>query len=743
VPLLFAVALFVSAFLLFLVQPMVGKMLLPLMGGTPAVWNTCMVFFQAALLAGYAYSHLTTAKLGVKRQAILHLAILAIPAVVLPIAISGETIRTAAATEYPGFLLLKILAVGVGLPFFAVATTGPLLQKWFADTGHPAARDPYFLYAASNLGSLLALAAYPLLVEPARRLTAQSGDWAIGYGIFVLLVVVCAVQLWRPQQPAPMAEDANAEPPAPPPTWPRRARWVFLAFVPSSLLLGVTTHLSTDIAPIPLLWVVPLAIYLITFILVFSRRPLIPHRWMSRVLPIAVLMPALTLLINATSVRWIPVWTLLVPPLFALFAAGMVAHGELARDRPAPQYLTEFYLWLSAGGVLGGLFNALLAPVLFHRLGLIEYPIALVLACMIRARPTADAKADSRGFVPAVDVLPAVGIGLLTIVLVLVTTALNMESGAVRNGVTFGLPCVLAYLLVDRPVRYGLGIAALMLVGALNLDLNLLHLERNFFGVLKVIKFTNPEGATFRALYHGSTVHGQQRLDRPGRHEPLTYYHPAGPVGKLFDKWTATHRAPLRVAAVGLGTGSLAYYARPTDAWDFYEIDPAVERIARNPEYFNFLSECMTDRLRVVLGDARLRLADADGRYDVIVLDAFSSDAIPTHLLTREALELYERKLAPGGVLAFHISNRYLDLGPIIARGARSLSPPLVVISWDDVTGDVASGRLPSTWLVLARTWSDLAPLGLPTGWAVQPRPDTPLWTDDFSNLLRAWKTDD
>src|SRR5262249_31410921 len=245
VALLFAVALFVSAFLLFLVQPMVGKMLLPLMGGTPAVWNTCMVFFQAALLAGYAYSHVTTAKLGVKRQAILHLAVLAIPVLVLPIAISSESIRSTAATEYPVFVLLKILMIGVGLPFFAIATTGPLLQKWFAGTGHAAARDPYFLYAASNLGSLLALAAYPGLVEPARRLTAQSSDWAVGYGIFAVIVVVCAVQLWRARGPAPTPESTPQ--PAAPLTWPRRARWVLLAFVPSSLLLGVTTYMSTDI----------------------------------------------------------------------------------------------------------------------------------------------------------------------------------------------------------------------------------------------------------------------------------------------------------------------------------------------------------------------------------------------------------------------------------------------------------------------------------------------------------------
>lgn len=759
-PWLFVVALFVSAFLLFLVQPMVGKMLLPLMGGTPAVWNTCMVFFQAVLLAGYAYSHATTAKLGSKRQAILHIAVLVIPAIVLPIAITGESIRTAVATEYPVFLLLKILLIGVGLPFFAVTTTGPLLQKWFAGTGHPSARDPYFLYAASNLGSLLALAAYPALVEPELRLTGQSWAWAVGYGVFALLVIACGAQLWKARSSAarPEPKAAAAESGAPP-TWVRRGRWVLLAFVPSSLLLGVTTYLSTDIAPIPLLWVIPLALYLLTFVLVFARRPPVPHAWMNRVLPIAVLMLTLIILTGATQLRFLPVGALLALHLFAFFVAAMVAHGELARDRPAAQYLTEFYLWLSVGGVLGGLFNALLAPVLFHRIGLAEYPVAIVLACMIVRRDPAAAKAKKDDEPPrpsgpfvATDVLYPLTLGAATVGLIFLARWLKIEAGPLRTGLTFGLPCLLVYLLVDRPVRYGLGIAAVLLAATVDLDQRLVHLERNFFGVLKVVEAEPPEGGKFRRLYHGNTLHGQQSLatvDSDGRHEPLTYYSKTGPIGLVFEKWAHPRPPGVRVGAVGLGTGSLAYYARPDDVLDFFEIDPAIERVARNPDYFNFMSECRTEKLRVILGDARLRLLDApDGAYDLLVLDAFSSDAIPTHLLTKEAIDLYRRKLAPGGVIAFHISNRYLQLRPIVAKLAQSVDPPLAARVWDDGNENLATGKTRSEWVVLARSEADFGALVWPRGmdqtrdprWeAAKARPDTPLWTDDFSNLLSAF----
>jgi SAM-dependent methyltransferase len=779
--LLFAVTLFLSAFLLFLVQPLVGRMLLPLLGGAPAVWNTCMVFFQAALLAGYAYSHLVTARLGRQSQLALHAIMLALPIFVLPVAIPGDAARSAAGTEYPVILLLKALLLGVGLPFFVIATTGPLLQRWFATTGHVSERDPYFLYAASNLGSMLALLSYPSLVEPLLNLSQQRVAWAVGYGLFAIFVSACGLAVWR----APR----SAEPPTTRPggfnksavqepkveiTWLRRVRWLSLAFVPSSLLLGTTTYITTDLTPIPLLWIAPLAIYLLSFILVFAGKPPLPHAWMNRILPIAVIMLTLVLLTGATELRELPAGILVGLHLFALFIACMVAHGELARDRPAPAQLTEFYLWLAAGGVLGGVFNALVAPILFHRTGLTEYPLALVLACFIMrprsefaAREPGKPKGYGRGKRVAprnspaealshesdrqkdisprkqlvLDIVEPMGIGAITLGLVLLAVHLELEAGPVRTGIMFGLPCVLAYLLVDRPVRFGLAVAAVLL--ARDPDQALQHLERNFFGVLKITEMKRDGNARFRALTHGSTIHGEQRLDQlddEGRHEPLTYYHRFGPIGHVYRDWVAPRRAGQRIGVVGLGTGSLAYYARAGDAWTFYEIDPAVKRIAEDPRWFSFLAECRTETRDFIVGDARLKLAEAPpGKFDLLVLDAFSSDAIPVHLLTQEAMQLYVDKLADGGLIAFHVSNRYLNLQPILAKLAQSTGPKLAARHWEDENRDLNIGRFPSQWIILAKSEADLGALAKDARWEkLTADASTPLWTDDFSNILSA-----
>lgn len=761
-PLLFAATLFLSAFLLFLIQPLVGRMLLPLLGGSPAVWNACMVFFQAALLAGYAYAHVVTARLGRRAQIILQAFMLCVPAFLLPIAISDEAARAAAETRFPIFLVLRILAVAVGLPFLVIATTGPLLQRWFANTGHPSGRDPYFLYAASNFGSMLALVAYPALFEPLLRLADQSAVWTIGYGVYVVLVIACGLALWNAPRTAtvlpPGAKPVIASTPL---TWPRRARWVLLAFVPSSLLLGTTTYLSTDIAPIPLLWVIPLAIYLLTFMLVFAKKPPVPHAWMNRLLPIAVLMLTLVLLTGATELRGLPVGVLLGLHLLAFFLAAMVAHGELARDRPSAEYLTEFYIWLSVGGVLGGMFNTLLAPALFHNGGLVEYPFALVLACLLRSpRTEVSQVAARRGRQPmpkespdnepassrtrlGLDIGIALAIALVTWGLAHLATTLKLDAGPIRTAVMFGLPCVLVYVLVDRPVRFALGIGALLLVGAFDPDQTIQHRERNFFGVLRVTEANTPEAGRFRVLYHGNTIHGQQSLehvDSEGRHEPLTYYFRTGPIGHVFENWLKARPPGQQVGAVGLGTGSLAYYARPDDDWTFYEIDPAIQRVAEDPRYFSFLSECRARNRRVILGDARLRLREApDHAYDLLVLDAFSSDAIPMHLITKEALQLYLDKLANGGMIAIHVSNRYLRLQPILAKLAESVNPPLVIRHWDDPDNDSARGKSASQWVILARSEADLGRLAHGARWEkLRPEPDTPLWTDDFSNLLSA-----
>ena len=380
--LVFGLTLFVSSVLLFLVQPMVGKMILPSLGGTPAVWNTCMVFFQAALLGGYAYAHASVNWLGVRRQAALHLILLFIPLAVLPIVIGQDA--TPPTRGNPVFWLLGQLAWRVGLPFFVVSTSAPLLQRWFADTGHPAAKDPYFLYAASNLGSFLALLAYPLVVEPTLHLESQSVVWAGGYGALIGLILICAIVVWRSRSgggtnPVGQDEALSGDLPATSaPTPGRRLRWVLLALVPSSLMLGVTTHVTTDLAPVPLLWIIPLALYLLTFVFVFARKPPISHALMLRVFPFAIVPAAI--LVVLVELPPVPDVVLVLVQLVTFFVAAMVCHGELVASRPAAGHLTEFYLWMSVGGVLGGLFNAVISPVLFN--SLIEYPLMLVAACL-------------------------------------------------------------------------------------------------------------------------------------------------------------------------------------------------------------------------------------------------------------------------------------------------------------------------------------------------------------------------
>jgi SAM-dependent methyltransferase len=777
-PALFALTLLVSSFLLFLIQPMIAKMVLPLLGGTPAVWNTCMVFFQATLLAGYTYAHALTARLGARRQALLHLGVLLLPFLVLPIGVARGW--TPPDTSTPIFWLLALLTASVGLPFFVASTHAPLLQKWFAATGHSAGHDPYFLYAASNLGSMVALLSYPFLVEPLFTLRMQSWLWTVGYGLLVLLMAACAAVLWRqprkghPRKDTGAAKEEKVTPPlfekdeAPPltpspPSARTRLRWVALAFVPSSLMLSVTTYLTTDLAAIPLLWVVPLSVYLLTFILVFARRPLLPHAWMVRLLPGVMLLLTLVLLSEATALEGLSVWPLLALHLLGLFVGAMVCHGELARQRPPVQYLTEFYLWLSLGGVLGGLFNSLVAPLIFS--SVVEYPLVLVLACLLRP---GDRDAQER----RLDwIWPAI-LGAVTFGLVLGVQATGVAAGPTSFGLMFAGPAVLCYTFLHRPIRFGLGIGALLLAGAFYHGVHgqLEYRTRSFFGVHRVTR--DPTG-NFHQLIHGNTVHGQQRLPSEPRttalflaplassspfdavaattvahhfvrerlDEPLAYYHRTGPIGQIFSVFSGAAAKP-HVAVVGLGAGSLAAYGEPGQEFTYFEIDPTVERIARDDRYFTFLRDSRA-RVRVVLGDARLTLRDApDGQFGLLFLDAFSSDAIPLHLLTREALHLYLQKLAKGGLLVFHISNRYLDLKPVLGDLARDAN--LVVRIDEDMNvsaKETSEGKSASLWVVMARQVEDLGKLARSGFWEpIRSRGSRDVWTDDYSNLFRVFK---
>jgi hypothetical protein len=742
---LFGVTIFLGASLLFLVQPMFARMALPLLGGAPAVWNTAMVFYQAVLLVGYAYAHVTVRWLGVRRQAGLHLVILLLPLVTLPIALPAGWIPPGASSPIPW--LLALLAVAVGLPFFAVSATSPVLQAWFAATDHPAARNPYFLYAASNVGSLLALLSYPLLAERLFPLGVQSRLWAWGYGGLVLLVAGCALVLRRAGaaraaapaagEPASARPSARAdEPPgldgpmAAPITLGRRARWITLAAVPSSLMLSVTTYISTDIAAIPLLWIIPLALYLLTFAIVFGRRRIVPHRLWVELLPVALLPLVLVLVARANE----PLALVIPTHLVTFFVAAMVCHGELARDRPDPRHLTEFYLWMAVGGVVGGAFTALIAPKVFTNV--LEYPLVLALLPLMPARPPA---AWHGGVVRQVlDVLLPIGLGILTIGLIV---GLERSGyGPEVIGPAVGLVTILCLTFWRRPVRFALGLAAIMLGGAVyrGEEGKLLYAERSFFGVSRV---TREPGGQYHMLMHGTTLHGMQALAPDRQREPLTYFHRSGPLGQFF----AAVDGPVRrraVAVVGLGAGSLACYGTPEQRWTFYEIDPTVLRIAGDTRFFTFLRDC-PPKLFVLLGDARLTLTHApDAAYDLIVLDAYSSDAPPMHLITLDAVRLYLAKLAPGGVLLFNISNRHLVLEPVLGAIARAAG--LVALTRDDariLDADRRTGKVESQWVVMARREEDLGglrddPLWKPPAAPPGQRP----WTDDFASLFSAFR---
>jgi spermidine synthase len=727
---LFGAAILVSSWLLFLVQPMFAKMVLPRLGGTPAVWNTCVVFFQATLLAGYLYAHLTTRWLGVRRQALVHLGVLVLPLFALPIAVTGQP---PPATGTPVWWLLSVLGLSVGLPFFVVSTTSPLLQRWFSAMPHRAAKDPYFLYSSSNFASLLALLSYPAIIEPSLRLADQSRMWTWAYGLFVVLVAACAVSLrsWgrqglaAPEAEAEVASAASAagttalDTEASAPTWSIRLRWLAFSFVPSSLMLGVTTHISTDIAAVPLLWVVPLVLYLATFMLVFARRQLVPARGLARLLPLPIIATIVSTMLSSSP------WWLISLHLTTFFLAALVCHFRLAATRPAPHYLTEFYLWMSIGGVLGGLFNTLLAPLLFT--GILEYPLALAAAAALRPSP-----AFRRGSPEGLQV--SVGLPVMVLGISALFWALGLF-GPLQLPVlvsVLGVIWAAGLAFSNRPALFGTVLIAVVLLFEVALprdDRQMLFAARTFFGVHRVVQ----DGA-FHRLQHGGTMHGLQRRDRMNTCEPNSYYHSTGPLGQLFQ---AVGPRFNRVGVVGLGSGGTVCYGRPGQQWTFFEIDPTVERIARDGRLFTHLAMTAAS-VDVRLGDGRLLLAEAaPASFDLLILDAFSSDAIPLHLVTREAIELAFSRLKADGVLAFHVSNRYLDLASVLGAIARDAGLQARV-NFDAVVppAERREGKQPSRWLIMTRTVSAMGPLATDTRWDVPPSAATAAWTDDFSNIL-------
>ncbi len=731
---LFAGSLFLSALLLFSVQPMFAKMVLPKLGGAPSVWAVSMCFFQAVLLAGYCYAHALNRFVPAHYAPLVHLALLAIAVLAQPIGLPAGA-EPPAGDAY--FWLIGTLALGVGLPFFAVSANAPLLQSWFARSGHSHAKDPYFLYGASNLGSLIALLAYPLVIEPFSGLTQQAGIWLTGFIVLGVAIAFCGLSMALNTSVDAGSRSGAARPSVAAPTWAERAGWIGLAFVPSGLLVAFTTYVTTDIASAPFLWVLPLAAFLGTFILVFKETPVIPHKWLLLIQPALVggVLFGLARIGNEG-------WTIAVYcGTGAFFVTTMIAHRELYERRPSPERLTEFYLWMSFGGVLGGMFAALVAPQLFSVIW--EFPLLLVLgiACRPGLFKTMPDEAERRELL------------MLTIGAFLLLTATNLAI-LYKFLVPSPLPLMLfllafcvATILNSHRVLWQVVFTALMAVTIAILPSAMTrgNAERSFFGVHRV---TSDGTGEMRLLVHGTTTHGAERLtdasgNRVATPVAATYYYPGGPMARGADiarEVTGKTDGGLNAAVVGLGAGSMACNSRPNETWRFYEIDPVVVRIAQDPNRFTFLSRCRPNA-DIVVGDARLTLAKEPARgFDYLVIDAFSSDAVPIHLMTVEAMQLYLAKLSPDGLLALHVSNRHLDLASVVASVTASL-PGVWAELAEDRTGDKTLDASSSQVVFISRSAASIEAVKRLAYVQSMPAADMPAWTDDYSDILRAlWR---
>lgn len=738
-PILFALAIFTSASLVFVVQPMVTKLVLPMLGGSPAVWNTAMVFFQTALLAGYAYAHGLQKVGSIKTQVAIHLALLVAAALFLPLHINGWLGDPDPSA--PVVWLLATLALSVGAPFAVLSATAPLLQAWYARVraGYADGQNPYVLYAASNLGSFLALLSYPILIEPLATLSGQRLGWSGGYVAFMLMVVALAFVVWgrridRTAEPARLAA-------SPPMTLREKIILVLLAAAPSSLMLGVTSHLSTDVASAPFLWVLPLALYLLTFVIAFQNRPWIP---LKVTLPIQAAIGAVCVLTVAfRSANWSIAFGI---HLTAFFFAALMCHQLLAARRPAPDRLTEFYLLMSLGGVVGGAFTALLAPVIFNMVW--EYPLVLVLVGLARPWGKGPLNATQTGVLVAALVV-AVSPVLLAI-------WLNSNDGAraafyATSPFQMGqlamiilMPvAICAFLIRDRALAFTAILLAITLSSqwiARGYDWS--YSGRSFFGVMRVANSPDQRlGGDVHVLMHGTTLHGAQARDPRFDCVPTLYYAPATPIGQAAEMVEA--RGPARIGVVGQGSGAMATYRRAEDSMTFFEIDPMVNRLSRDPKWFTYISDCAAGPIDTVLGDARLTLAKQPaGSYDLLIIDAFSSDAVPTHLLTAEAIDGYLKLLKPNGVVLLHLSNRNLDITlPAIAAAQALGKSSLHQIYYErDSSPEMAEASTEA--LILSPTPEGLADFRADARWK-QPGPTTVRpWTDDYVNLFGSlWRS--
>ncbi|HEX4025998.1 MAG TPA: fused MFS/spermidine synthase [Rhizomicrobium sp.] len=714
----FPAAIFLSASLLFWVEPLFSKMVLPVLGGSSAVWSVAMVVFQGLMLAGYLYAHILTRYVTIRHAVLIHAIVLAVAALSLPISLASG-FHTPPQDGLSLWLAALFLA-SIGLPFFALAANAPLLQAWFARGN---SENAYLLYRASNLGSVLVLLAYPFLIEPSIGLAAQSRLWSIGYVVLVFAITASgAIALRTPAlenlKPADLARAAIR--------WRDRLQWAALGFVPSGLLIAVTAHITTDVASGPYIWILPLALYLLTFVFAFSDRPLLSARAMLALQPFTTALLVI-LFLWGSKLNWI---LSLGGHLGAFFVAAMVCHTQLYRRRPAPQALTQFYAWLSLGGVLGGIFAALIAPAIFN--AILEYPLLVFAALLVRPDIRKTGRAAWLQDLFFVAVLTG---GLAAAAWMASTIAIYIVG-------IMALAAVMAFQ-GGAPARL-LALAALLFAATSFYDPieHVVLRARSFYAAYKVADL--PSGK-FRVLYHGTTAHGGERIrDDQGRPvatrpERLTYYYNGGP----FDDGIQAVRKHAggrfnRVAVIGLGVGALSCASQPGEAWTFYELDPMDAVIARDRSLFRSMSLCAPGA-PVVIGDGRLTLHQARAGFDLLVLDVFSSDSVPLHMLTREAFALYESKLTPHGVIAVNVSNKNMELANAVAASAAA-NGMITAVNLDRHRNEsTVTLHYPAEIALVARSADDMKALKLSPDWhIVHPAAETPVWTDDYSNVLSA-----
>lgn len=694
---IFSLTNLLAAGLVFSVQPMISKLLLPAYGGSSMVWLAALMFFQGGLLLAYGYAHLLSSRFSTRQLIFIHLTVLILSLLFLPVTVHETTF----ANWYPSLSVALILAISIGLPYLVVCTTSPLTQRWYADL-YPESPPPYLLYSVSNAGSLMALLAYPMLIEPHLPMHEQQLLWT---ALYIVLIINIAILAWR----LPSRDRSTAKHIKSTTTWPSRLRWMLYAFVPALYLMGVTLHISIDIAATPFLWVIPLSLYLISFILVFARPALAHAGWVSGAQVCVIILLAFYFNIADSSF-------LLLLHLAGLFLTGVIAHGYLARSRPEDKaQITDFYIWIALGGFLGGVSSAIVAPLLFN--SVLEYPLAIIAACLIRPTYSQSTLRNDlmwlAAFVAALAIL----------------TRIELPS-PLQAYIVFGFITVTLYLFRLRPLRLGVSVALLLLSESLFGISDTLYAKRSFYGIYQTYLSVNQQ---VKYLMSGTTIHGAQATDPRLQILPLGYYNVEGPLGDIMVRQATAGRLR-HIGGIGLGAGTIACYVRPESEIVFFEIDPAMVEIATKE--FSYLQRCAPDA-KIHISDGRLGMAAMpDAYFDVLVVDAFSSDAIPIHLLTTEAMRSYLDKISEEGVVMFHVSNRYVDLKPVVAAVAQTVGAYAYSRDYEPSQRELERGALASEWLaVVKHTRLDTLP-----GWTAA-HGNTP-WTDDYTNLFSAveWK---